>query len=67
MIRHLKVLFAAGSACAVLAGSSIALARSDYCMANDRKLPEKSQTCRYGKVWICEKGEWVELGLSCSS
>ena len=67
MIRHLKNLLAVSGACAVLAGSSIALARSDSCMANDRKVPEKSQTCRYGKVWICEKGEWVELGLSCSS
>jgi hypothetical protein len=67
MIGRLKILFAAGSACAVLAGSSVALARDDQCMANDRKVPERTQTCRYGKVWICEKGEWKELGLSCSS
>jgi len=67
MIRHTKILLAALGALGALAGSSVSLARDNMCMANDKRVPDKSTTCRYGTLWVCDKGEWKSLEAKCSS
>jgi len=67
MTRHLKFLLAALSASSALAIGPSAVANDGMCMANDKRMPDKSTTCRYGKIWVCDQGEWKPVGGSCSS
>jgi len=64
MIRYLRIpLIALG----LLAFAGTALAQSRSCPYNDRKMPEKSNICRSGAIWVCEAGEWIrQEGTRCT-
>lgn len=58
MIRYLRIPVAV---LGLMAFAVNALAQSPIrtCPYNDRKMPEKSNICRGGVVWICTDGEWI--------
>ena len=37
------------------------------CPFNDKQQPEKSKVCRAGTIQQCEDGQWVDLGIKCTS
>jgi hypothetical protein len=37
------------------------------CPFNDKEQPEKSKVCRAGTIQQCEDGQWVNLGIKCTS
>jgi hypothetical protein len=37
------------------------------CPFNDKKLPEKTTVCRAGTIHRCEDGQWINLGMKCTS
>ena len=37
------------------------------CPFNDKEQPEKSRVCRAGTIQQCEDGQWVSLGIKCTS
>jgi len=47
------------------AGSTAFAGKS--CGHDDKKLPEKSRICKYGSIHVCEDGQWVSLGIKCTS
>lgn len=63
MTRHLITLAVAFGLCAT--GSTAFAGKS--CPFEDTKKPEKSKVCRYGTMHVCEDGQWVSLGIKCTS
>jgi hypothetical protein len=56
MTRQIKILIAG---LGVFALCSSGYAENDgRCPSNDKRLPERSVTCKGGAVWVCEAGEW---------
>ncbi len=63
MTRHLITLALAFTLSAI---GSPALAGKP-CPFNDKEMPEKSKVCRAGTIQQCQDGQWVNLGIKCSS
>jgi hypothetical protein len=63
MTRHLITLALAFGLSAV---GSTALAGKP-CPFDDKHRPEKSRVCRAGTIHVCEDGQWISLGIKCTS
>jgi hypothetical protein len=37
------------------------------CPFNDKNLPEQTKVCRAGTIHRCEDGQWINLGIKCTS
>ncbi len=63
MTRHLINLAVAFCLCAV---GSIAFA-GKTCPFDDQMRPEKFRVCKAGTIHVCEDGQWISLGIKCTS
>ncbi len=61
-----KQLLALAAACALFSIGSTAFAGAP-CPFNDKKQPEGTKLCRNGTIQQCQDGQWINLGMKCSS
>ena len=63
MTKQLKI---AAAALALFSIGSSAHA-GQPCPFNDKQLPENTTVCRAGTIQRCEDGQWISLGIACTS
>jgi hypothetical protein len=61
-----KPLLVLAAACTLFSISSTAFAGLP-CPFNDKKHAEGTKLCRNGTIQQCKDGQWVDLGMKCST